>query len=133
MRHFLRIASFAAIVCLVQQAIAQSASRSIVIKNGESIDLMPVFGEKNCQSILSETPSVEVLETPPEIKVAVREEMVMPRRTKCKDKIKGGVIVITANDIKARTEGKLTFRVKYKGKEGDKQSAFTYNVTLFPN
>jgi hypothetical protein len=133
MRRFLKMAGIAAIACLAQQAFAQSSSRSIAIKNGESLDLMPVFGEKNCKSILTATPTVEVLEGPPELKVSVREEMVTPRRASCKDKIKGGVVFVTANGVKARTEGKLTFRVKYKGKDGDRQSAHTYDVTLFPN
>jgi len=132
MKSFLRIASIAALACLVQQALARDSVRSIALKNGESMDLLPVFGEKNCRSILTETPKVEVLEGPPEIKVTVREEMVAPRRAACKDKIKGGMVVVTANDVKARTEGKLTFRVKYKGKDGDRQTAHTYNVTLFP-
>ena len=133
MKRFLKVASIAAIACLAQQAFAQNPTRSIALKNGESVDLMPVFGEKNCRSILSETPKVEVLEGPPEIKVGVREEMVMPRRSSCKEKIKGGVVFATANDVKARTEGKLTFRVKYKSKDGERQAAHSYNVTLFPN
>jgi hypothetical protein len=133
MKRFLKIASIAAIALLDQQAFAQNSPRSIALKNGESIDLMPVFGEKNCRSILTATPTVEVLESPPEIKVAVREEMVTPRRATCKDKIKGGVVFVTANDVKARTEGKLTFRIKYKSKDGERQTAHTYNVTLFPN
>ena len=133
MKRFLTIASIAAIACVVQQAAAQNSQRSIAIKNGESVDLLPVFGEKNCRSILTETPKVEVLEGPPELKVTVREEMVAPRRAACKDKIKGGVIVVTANDVKARTEGKLTLRVKYKGKDGERQTAHTFNVTLFPS
>jgi hypothetical protein len=74
-----------------------------------------------------------VLEGPPEIKVTVREEMVAPRRATCNDKIKGGVVVVTANDVKVRTEGKLTFRIKYKSKDGDRQTVHTYNVTLFPS
>jgi hypothetical protein len=133
MKRLLTMASIAVIVCVAQQAIAENPPRSIALKNGESVDLMPVFGEKNCQSILTETPKVEVLEGPPEVKVTVREEMVAPRRAACKDKIKGGVVVATANDVKARTEGKLTFRVKYKGQSGDRQTAHTFNVTLFPN
>jgi hypothetical protein len=133
MKRFLKMACIAAIALLDQQAFAQNSPRSIALKNGESIDLMPVFGEKNCRSILTATPTVEVLESPPEIKVAVREEMVTPRRATCKDKIKGGVVFVTANDVKARTEGKLTFRIKYKSKDGERQTAHTYNVTLFPN
>jgi len=133
MKRFLMIATIAAVACLGHQAIAQSTERSIALKNGESLDLVPVYGEKNCRSILFETPKVEVLEGPPEVKVTVREEMVQPRRAACKDKIKGGVVVVTANDVKARTEGKLTFRVKYKGKDGERQTAHTFNVTLFPS
>ena len=133
MKSFLKVASIAAIACLSQQALAQDSTRSIALKNGESVDLMPVFGEKNCRSILTATPTVEVLEGPPQIKVTVREETVAPRRATCKDKIKGGVVVVTANDVKARTEGKLTFRVKYKSKDGERQTAHTYNVTLFPS
>jgi hypothetical protein len=132
MKLFLKMASIAAFACFVQQANAENAPRSIALKNGESVDLLPVFGEKNCRSILTETPKVEVLEAPPELKVTVREEMVAPRRAACKDKIKGGVVVVTVNEVKARTEGKLTFRVKYKGKDGDRQTAHTFNVTLFP-
>jgi hypothetical protein len=132
MKHFLMMASIAGVSCMVQQVMAENSPRSIALKNGESVDLLPVYGEKNCRSILTETPKVEVLEGPPEIKVMVREEMVAPRRAACKDKIKGGFVVVTANDVKARTEGKLTFRVKYKGKEGDRQTSHTYNLTLFP-
>jgi hypothetical protein len=133
MKRFLKMASIAAIACLNQQALAQDSPKSIALKNGESVDLLPVLGEKNCRSILTATPTVEVLEGPPEVKVTVREDMVTPRRAACKDKIKGGVVVVTANDVKARTEGKLTFRVKYKSKDGDTQRAHTYDVTLFPN
>jgi hypothetical protein len=133
MKGFLIWASIAAIASLYPQAFAQNSPRAIALKNGESVDLMPVFGEKNCKSVITETPTVEVLEGPPEIKVTVREEMVMPRRAACKDKIKGGVVVVTANDVKARTEGKLTFRIKYKGKDGERQTSHTYNVTLLPS
>jgi hypothetical protein len=133
MKNFLKIASIAVIAFVAQRALAQDSTRTIALKNGESIDLMPVYGERNCRSILTATPTVEVLESPPELKVTVREELVTPRRAACKDKIKGGVVVVTANDVKARTEGKLTFRIKYKSKDGEKQTAHTYNATLFPS
>jgi hypothetical protein len=133
MKRFLKMASVATVACLGQQALAQNSPKSIALKNGESVDLMPVFGERNCRSTLTATPTAEVLEGPPEIKVTVREEMVAPRRATCNDKIKGGVVVVTANDVKVRTEGKLTFRIKYKSKDGDRQTVHTYNVTLFPS
>jgi hypothetical protein len=133
MKRFFMMASIATIACLNQHALAQDSPRLIALKDGESIDLLPVFGERRCQSILTATPTVEVLEAPPEVKVTVREEMVMPRRAACKDKIKGGVVVVTANGVKARSEGKLTFRIKYKGKDGERQTAHTYNVTLLPS
>jgi translation elongation factor EF-1alpha len=132
MKLCLAAAGIAALACFGHPALAQSPVPSIALKSGETVDLMPVYGERHCRSILTETPKVEVLEAPPEIKVTVREEMVSPRRGACKDKIKGGVVVVTASDVKARTEGKLTFRVKYKAERGEKQTAHTYNVTLFP-
>jgi hypothetical protein len=132
MTRFLMIASIAGIACLVQQAAAENPPRSIALKNGESVDLLPVYGEKNCRSILTETPKVEVLEGPPEVKITVREEMVAPRRAACKEKIKGGTVVATASDVKSRTEGKLTIRVNYKGSDGERKTAHTFNVTLFP-
>jgi hypothetical protein len=75
-------------------------------------------------------PQVEVLSGPPEVTLSVREEMVTPKN--CSAKIKGGVVVAAIGQIKQPVEGKLTFRVKYKAKDGDHQVGHVYNVSLFP-
>lgn len=105
--------------------------KTLAAKGGESVDLMPVYGAHNCQSTLTATPEVEVLQGPPEVKLSVKEDMVTPQ--KCKNKIKGGIVVASIAKIDKPVEGKLTFRVKYKANNGQaRQTSHVYNVTLFP-
>lgn len=104
--------------------------KTIAAKSGETVDVMPVYGASKCKSTLVAPPEVEVLQGPPEVKLSIREEEVTPPR--CRDKVKGGFVVATIGDIKQPTEGKLTFRVKYKTKEGTVQRGHVYNLTLFP-
>ena len=44
----------------------------------------------------------------------------------------GGRVVATAKSVDVPKEGKLTSRVKYKGRTGDRQWGYVYNVSLFP-
>lgn len=39
---------------------------------------------------------------------------------------------ISAKSVTERTEAKLTFRLKYKTKDGDRQISNSYIVSLFP-
>ena len=103
---------------------------SIAAKSGETVDLRQVYGAKHCKSILVAPPEVEVLQGPPELKLSVRQDMVTPQN--CQNKVKGGFVVATVGDVKQPTEGKLTFRVKYKTKDGTHLSGYVYNVSLFP-
>jgi hypothetical protein len=106
-------------------------TQTIVAKSGETIDVMPVYGaNRRCQSLLVAPPEVEVLQGPPELKLSVREDMVTP--SKCQNKVKGGFVVATIGEVKQPTEGKVTFRVKYKTKDGTRQSGHVYNVSLLP-
>ncbi len=110
---------------------ADDDAKTLAAKGGESVDLMPVYGAHNCQSTLTETPEVEVLQGPPEVKLSVKEDMVTPKN--CKNKIKGGFVVASIAKIDKPVEGKLTFRVKYKAKDGQtRQTSHVYSVTLFP-
>ncbi len=110
---------------------AQAEEEKIIAaKSGESVDVIPVYGARKCRSVLTAPPEVEVLQGPPEVKLSVREDMVTPRN--CAAKIKGGVVVASIGEIKQPIEGKLTFRVKYKTKDGANQVGHTYKVSLFP-
>jgi hypothetical protein len=111
-------------------AFAQTEVKTIAAKGGETVDLLPVYGARNCRSTLVSTPEVEVLQGPAEVKLSVREEMVTPKN--CAAKIKGGVVVATIAALTKPVDGKLTFRVKYKAKDGDHQVGHVYNVALIP-
>jgi hypothetical protein len=110
---------------------AEEVAKTLAAKGGETVELMPVYGVRNCQSTLASTPEVEVLQGPPEVKLSVKEEMIQPKT--CKNKIKGGILLASIAKIEKPVEGKLTFRVKYKAQDGQaRQTAHVYNVTLFP-
>ena len=77
-------------------------------------------------------PQVEILEGPPEVTVTIKEGMVTPRRQSCPNKVAGGTVVATAKEVKEPIEAKLTYRVRYKTKDGDRQLGYVYTVSLFP-
>lgn len=111
---------------------AQTNVQRIALKSGESAELGIVYWVTNCRSIMVGMPVIEVLEGPPEVTLAIKEEMVLPRRFNCANRVPGGTIVATAKDVKEPMETKLTYRVKYKTKDGDRQTSTVYNISLFP-
>jgi hypothetical protein len=111
---------------------AFAQSQRIALKSGESVDLGPVYWVANCRSIMVGLPEIEILEGPPEIALTLREAMVLPRRQKCPANVAGAVLTATAKDVKEPIEAKLTYRLKYKTKDGDRQGSNIYNVSLFP-
>ncbi len=111
---------------------AQEEQPRISLKSGETVELRNVFFTRNCRSILKETPVIEVLEGPEELTLTIKAAMVVPRSDNCSNPVAGGTVVATAKDVKAPKEAKLTYRVKYKTLEGDRQIARVYLVSLFP-
>ncbi len=104
----------------------------IALKSGESTDLEAVYWVVNCRSVLLGTPEIEILEGPAEMTLAIREGQVLPRYQNCATMVPGGTIVATAKGVKEPIQARLTFRVKYKTKIGDRQRSHVYNVSLFP-
>ena len=78
-------------------------------------------------------PEVEILEGPPGLTLSIKQGMVLPRRLNCAEKVPGGVLVATAKDITDPVQGRLVYRIKYKTKDGDRQTSNSYNVSLFPD
>jgi hypothetical protein len=111
---------------------AQTNARNIALKNGESAELQQVYWVTNCRSGMVGTPVIEILEGPEEVTLALKEGMVLPRRQNCANKVPGGTVVVTAKDVTEPKQGKLTYRVKYKTKDGERQSGHIFNVSLFP-
>jgi hypothetical protein len=108
------------------------AQQSIALRNGESTELGSVWFVVNCRSIMIGLPEVEILEGPPGLTLSIKEAMVLPRRLNCANQVPGGILVATAKDVTDPVQGKLVYRVKYKTKDGDRQIAHTYSVSLFP-
>jgi hypothetical protein len=118
---------------LLSQSMAVAyAQQRIALKNGESVDLGPVYYISNCRSIMIGMPEVEVLDGPDEVKLTLREEMVLPRTQNCAKKVPGGILVLTAKEVQEPSQATLTYRVKYQTKDGLRQRSVTYNVSLFP-
>ena len=110
----------------------QNAPQRLAIKNGESIELHPVYYVSHCHSVMIGLPEIEVLEGPPELKLSIREEPVLPRRQGCAAKVPGGMLLLMAKGVTEKIEAKLTYRVKYNTKDGPRQTSSAYIVSLFP-
>jgi len=108
------------------------AQSRIALKSGESASLGLVYSVRNCASIMVADPVVEVLEGPEELTLEIKKENVIIRSLKCAKPVPGGTLIATAKEVKERKDAKLTYRVKYKTKEGDRQASGVYDVSLFP-
>jgi hypothetical protein len=122
----------AAILAGATVAHAQQNPQRISLKSGESTELRNYFYIVNCQSIMIGTPVLDVLEGPEELTLALKEGMVVPRANNCPKPVLGGTVVATAKEIKEPIEAKLTIRLKYNTKSGERQSSSVYIVSLFP-
>jgi hypothetical protein len=111
---------------------AVQAQESIALKSGESTEIGSLWWVAHCQSIMVGLPEVEILEGPPGLTLSVKEAMVIPRRLNCTNEIPGAILVATAKGVTEPVQGRLIYRIKYKTKDGDRQRASTYNVSLFP-
>jgi hypothetical protein len=133
MRHWTTAFFALGLALIIGHADAQTQPRRVVLKNGEAIELTTFFYISNCRSIMIGLPEVEILEGAPELSLAMKEEQVVPRRFDCTNKVPGGKLILTAKDsVTEKKEVNLIFRLKYKTKEGDRQTSGTYIVTLFP-
>lgn len=108
------------------------AQRVIILKAGESVELMTVYWVSNCRSIMVGLPEIEVLEGPKEVSLSIKEGMVLPRRQNCASRVPGGILIATAKDVKEPAQAKLTYRLKYKTKDGDRPRGYVFQLSLFP-
>ena len=113
---------------------AWAQEKGIALKNGETAELGTTYwvSTSDCRSLLTKFNGIDVLEGPPGVSVTIREEMVRPRPKSCTKTVPGGMILVKADEVKEPWKGKLTFRINYKLKDGDRQSSRTYNLSLYP-
>ena len=117
--------------CLWGQAAHAQDSR-LALKNGESTELHTVYWVVNCRSAMIGIPDTEIMEGPPEVMLSIKEGMVLPRRQNCAKEVPGGTLVLTVKGITERKDAQLVYRLKYKTKDGERQTSHTYRLSLFP-
>ena len=115
--------------CLIMSNELKGQQR-LAIKNGESVELHPVYYVSHCHSIMLGRPEIEVLEGPPELTFSIREEPVLPRRQGCAANVPGGMLLLMAKGVTEKMEAKLTYRVKYSTKDGPRQTSSAYIVSV---
>ena len=126
-------ALFALLALIIGRADAQAQKSRVALKSGEEVELSSIYYVSNCRSIMIGLPEVEILEGSAELSVAIKEEQVVPRKFGCANKVPGGKLILTAKgSVTEKKEVDLIWRLKYKIKEGDRQTSGTYIVTLFP-
>ena len=120
-------------VAISTAGVAQQPKHQVALKGGETADVANLFWVANCKSLLTGPIAVEVLEGPPGVTASVKEQKVIPHKFNCANSVQGGHLIITAPaEVKAKTEGTLTVRMKYPTKDGERQGSQSYNVVLFP-
>jgi len=119
-------------VALAASSMGAQAQERLALKSGESVEVGPVYYIANCRSIMVGMPELEILEGPELITLSIKEGMVLPRKFNCANRVPGGTIVLTAKQVSEPVQSKLTFRVKYKTKDGDRQTSVVRNLSLFP-
>jgi hypothetical protein len=132
-RGFIWASSFLTVMSVgADLAQARNNSNRISLKSGESVELRNYFFVANCRSIMIGQPTLDVLEGPEEVAVTLKEGKVLPRSQNCASPVPGGTVVATAKGIAEPKEAKLTIRLKFNSKSGERQSSNTYVMVLYP-
>jgi hypothetical protein len=107
--------------------------RDIVLKNGETTEFADLwFISRDCKSLMTGTPEVEIMEGPPGVSVEVKAAQVVPRSLSCANPIAGGKLMIAAKGVEEYSRSTMVLRVTYRTRNGDRQKAEHISVTLFP-
>lgn len=134
MRRTLRSAA-CALACVVVATSATSAQerlKRIALKSGESAELRNYFYITNCVPIMIGQPKLDVLDGPEEVTVTLKEGSILPRGHNCAKPVPGGTVIVTAKEVSEPKEAKLTIRLQFNTKQGERQDSNTYLLTLFP-
>ena len=105
---------------------------TISLKSGETAELANLYWVVNCRSQLKATPTVEIVDGPPGVSVSVKDAMVVPRFQGCAKPVAGGKVTIAANEVEDYSYSRLTIRVTYRTRDGERQAIAVYNLSLFP-
>jgi hypothetical protein len=136
--------AFLAVCCLILALLLEPASvraqgvmalanaGTIALKSGESTEVTKLYWVEGCRSTLKSPPEVEILDGPPQVTAEVKEAMVLPRVQNCSKPVQGGILVLSAKDIEDPSFSRLTLRVIYKTRDGDRKISGVFNLQLLP-
>jgi len=110
----------------------QTKGVSVALKSGETTEVQDLYWVINCQSQLLEKPEATIMEGPPGVSLSVAEAMVLPRFQQCPKAIKGAKLFMTAQKIEEQSSSVMTVRLKYKTKDGPREQALNFTISLFP-
>jgi len=135
------VAAFIASCCLAISFFASApyaraqtidGAPSIALKNGETIEVGPVYWVSNCKSLLKSMPAVEILDGPVGVTATMKEAMVLPRRQHCANKVVGGLLMLSAQDVEDQSYSNMTLRITYQTRDGERKFSHVFNVSLIP-
>jgi hypothetical protein len=133
-----------AVWCLILAALLGTASaraqgvmslggaQTIALKSGESTEVFNLYWVEGCRSTLKSPPEVEIVDGPPQVSASVKEAMVLPRWQTCSKPVQGGILVLSAKEIEDPSFSRLTVRVIYKTRDGERKWSEVFNLQLIP-
>jgi hypothetical protein len=101
------------------------------VKKGETIDIYPVYWVTNCRSRLLKLEGIDLLEGPPSIVLALRQQTVYAAPQKCPNPVPGAMVTLTAQSVAAKFSGMVGFRVRYSTEDGSKQSTHRIKLDIY--
>jgi hypothetical protein len=125
-------------VCVLTNAGAKAQTiyfgvHNIALKSGESAELGDVhYIPHDCKSLLKGAPEVEVLDGPPGVNAAIKEDKIVPRTLGCTKPVPGGKLILTASEIEEYGRARMVLRIKMKTTQGDRQYSKDVNISLIP-
>ena len=127
------------VVCVLANADAKAQTiyynvHNLALKSGESAELADVYYiNGDCKSLLKATPEVEILDGPPGITAALKEDRIVPRAFSCTKPVPGAKLIITAGELTEYGRARMVLRIKMKTSVGDRQYSKDVNISLIPN
>jgi hypothetical protein len=120
------------IVAMALMSVDAGAAEVKALKSGETVAVGNLFWVVNCRSLLKGPMTVEILDGPSSVTASIREQKIVPHILNCPKPVEGGVLLLTANEVKERTQAKLVLRVKYPTVDGERQRGFDFDVVIVP-
>jgi len=110
----------------------QTRAFSVALKSGESNELVDLYFVANCKSLLVAPPEVMILDGPNGVTASAPKAMVVPRFQQCSRPVVGAKLILKAGDIDDVSNTLMTLRIRFRTKEGVRETSLSGAIQLFP-